>query len=225
MQVRREGLFSRWAAGAALASLAWSAHAVVPGQVETFSGASTTWSNGAGNIVPVQLMPSGGPGGTGDAFLQTSSSGGAGAGSRLVLLAPDSWDGDYLAASVGAISLDLNNLGSTDLSLRLLLEKDTLTRAVTTQFLLLPANSGWRSFQFSVLPQDLAGPAAAALAQVTQLRLIHAVDPVFPGPAITAVLGIDNVSAVAAIPEPASAWLLMGGMAGLVVLRRRNART
>ncbi len=58
------------------------------------------------------------------------------------------------------------------------------------------------------------------LGDVRQLRLFHGSSASFPGEAIAATLGLDNVTAV---PEPAAAWLLLPGLAALIGWRRRPA--
>ena len=45
----------------------------------------------------------------------------AGRDPRLVVIAGPAWNGDYLGAGVGQLSMDLANFGSTDVSLRLFL--------------------------------------------------------------------------------------------------------
>ena len=66
----------------------------------------------------------------------------------------------------------------------------------------------------------MTGNPAAALPGVQQLRLFHGSSAAFPGEAIAAVLGLDNITAV---PEPTAAWLLAPGLAVLLGLRRRAA--
>ena len=85
---------------------------------------------------------------------------------------------------------------------------------------LLPAGSGWTHASFSLDAAALIGSPAVVLAGVQQLRLFHGISASFPGEAIVATLGVDNVTAV---PEPAAAWLLLPGLAALYSLRRRVA--
>ena len=77
-----------------------------------------------------------------------SAVGGAGAGNRLTVINIDQWSGDYTAAGISAISMDLRNLGTTDLNIRLYLE-DPIggppTDAAVTGPVLLPSGGDWRA--------------------------------------------------------------------------------
>jgi hypothetical protein len=209
----------------------WSpiASAISLGYVEDFEDGTTRgWDNGGLAPNPVNVS-SGGPAGAGDAFLQIGSlGGGGGPGSRLVVYnrVPE-WTGDYLAAGVDGISLDVNNLGQTDLVLRLLIGDPvpgSPANSAITPGIALPAGSGWVSIQFSLAPQDLlprTGTVEAALAGAVDLRLFHNPAAAFPGPGIVAMLGVDNVRAV---PEPGSGLLLAGGALALCAARGRVTR-
>jgi hypothetical protein len=158
-----------------------------------------------------------------------SSSGLPGAGGRLVALNPAQWAGDYVAAGIMKISMDVNNLGSTDLFLRLLFE-DPMgappeNEAFTTS-VFLPAGSGWTSISFLVDPGSLIveeGSALEALQNATILRIFSNPDAEGPDEAepIAAMLGVDNIEAVA-VPEPSSLILLSTGVA--TVYRRSRRR-
>ena len=103
--------------GQALAAPAW---ALSLGMTDTFAGgADGGWSTGVASIAPPVVVADGGPAGTGDGYLRLTSLGGAGASSKLSAIAGAQRTGDYLAAGVDRITLDLLNLGRTDLSLRL----------------------------------------------------------------------------------------------------------
>lgn len=219
---RRAGV--RLAACVALAcSLAAApAAAVQPGQVDTFSsGSFNGWGTGAASPVPPTVVASGGPGGAGDSFLQLSATGQQGAGGKLVGIAGPQWQGNYTAAGVTGVSMWLNNLGATDLSLRLWLLSST-GASVTTAAVPLPAGSGWQAASFSLLPGALSGQGTgfASLDDVDELRLFHATGASFPGANIAARLGVDNVTAV---PEPAASALMLAGLATLLA-RHRGAR-
>jgi hypothetical protein len=207
-----------WVAAACLMG-ALTAQAITPGQTDTFEDGSTLgWTSGAASPAPPVNMATGGPAGAADHFLLLTSSGVHGPGGKLVVIAGPAWDGDYLAAGVDQLTMDLANFGTTDLSLRLFLGGAPGLTALSLNAVSLPAGSGWVHVSFDLSPGALQGAAAEVLAGVTQLRLFHGAQPAFPGEDIAASVGMDNVSAV---PEPAPLALLA---AGLVWLARRRMR-
>lgn len=206
------------------------AFGVTIGQTDTFEDGISSWFAGGGPFgqvppVPPAVIPDGGPRGSGDAYLQVTSSGQTDApGSRLVAMNGTQWAGNYLTAGVGAIQMDMINLGQTDLVMRLYFEDPIpgppMNEAVTTFAFELAAGSGWQRAVFPVGPSDftvLAGSATAALSNTTILRLMHNPDATFPPPALAATVGIDNV---AAVPEPAVIWMTASGIAALLLARR-----
>lgn len=202
-----------------LLQAAGTAQAVQPGQVDDFSGPSPDgWSSGVAHPAPPVAVASGGPAGGGDSFLQLTALGGAGPGSRLVAFFGTQWTGNYTAAGITALQLDANNLGPEDLALRLSLS-GSAGSAVSTVGVLLPAGSGWTRLTLPLLPASLTGQNV--LDDVTGLRLFHATTDRFPGQAVVATLGIDNVTAV---PEPGAALLLCGGLVMLMATVRRRQR-
>ncbi|HEX6985824.1 MAG TPA: hypothetical protein VF170_10620, partial [Planctomycetaceae bacterium] len=105
-------------------------------------------------------VPTGGPAGADDNFLRLAAFGGTGAGSRLsVVNFMNQWAGDYLAEGVTAFRMDLINLGTTDLSLRLMFANPTVgpptDLAFSTEAVVLPAGGGWTPVMFPVRPADL----------------------------------------------------------------------
>lgn len=145
-------------------------------------------------------------------------------------------------AGIASITMDVFNLGSSDLSLRLMFMDPTTgpptNVAVSTEAVFLPGGSGWTPVTFPVLASDLTaqlGDVNAALSSTTVLRLFHGIDTGFPPQPVVATLGVDNICALGAdgdpsvcgnggtpVPEPGALVLLGFGMIGLMVGRRRS---
>jgi hypothetical protein len=208
------------------------ASAVTMGQIDTFQTGTDNWTAGLGPMggpppTPPHVMPNGGPLGAGDQFLVITADQPAGhAGSKVVAQNPAQWAGNYLAAGVTGIAMDLENLGATDLTIRLLFEDPIagppMDEAVTTFGASLPAGAGWTHFSFPISPSSLTtifGNANTLLSHTTVLRIINASGPT-EADTLQGVLGVDNIQAV---PEPATFLLAGLALTGLGLLRRRRA--
>jgi hypothetical protein len=205
--------------------------AVVIGQIDNFEdGTVQNWrtnllGQGTGAPAPVNIS-TGGPAGANDNYMQLTSLGGTGAGSRLVGMNLVQWSGNYTSAGVSSIAMDLRNLGNTSLTIRLLFENPT-TGAPTdiattnTSFVLAPGGN-WTHVVFPILPANLtalAGSSSVVLSNTTLLRIYHSPTATFPGPAVVGQLGVDNIQAV---PEPATIAALACGVAAMLKRRRRG---
>lgn len=207
-----------------------SAHSITLDAVQDFQdGLTGGW--GAGSTFPnaPAVIPDLGPAGAGDFALQISTNGNpSGEGSRLVGLNSSSlWTGDYTAAGVTAITVDLSSPNNLPLNARFAVNGSG-GRFVTTD-VLVPAGTGvWNNYTFSLEAASLLASggtdAAATLANVTELRLLHNPSPTHRGAVFgrTAPFpGFLNADNLTAVPEPGASLLL--GLGSLAVLRRRQA--
>jgi hypothetical protein len=216
------------------------AGAVAIGQVDTFENLTTQgWFVPGPSANPPSNTPGGGPAGPADAYLTLNAIGAGGAGGRLSALNQAQWSGDYLAAGVALIRMDVNNFGPDDLSLRLLFEDfdesappgPPINLALSSEAAFVPAGSGWTSVFFAIAPANLvalAGTAVAALSDTDTLRIFHNPVPTFPGPgvgipSVSVSLGVDNITA-RAVPEPGTMALLSTVLVAAGLLRLVRAR-
>lgn len=211
------------------------AAAVTVGQVDTFEDGTTQgWTvafgpGGGVHPAPPANVAAGGPQGADDNYLLLTALGGPQPGGRLTAGNLTQWTGDYQAAGVGRIGMWVNNLGAGDLSLRLLFEDPAGGPPTNVAFsadpIVVAAGSGWRRIVFSLAEADLiagVGTVGGALADTTVLRLYHAVADGFPGEAQAGLLGVDDIEAVAGIPEPTTWALMIAGFGAVGALARRK---
>jgi hypothetical protein len=200
---------------------------VTLGQIDTFQdGTTDNWVNGGTQPVNV---PNGGPAGAGDNFLELTADG-AGANGKLTVFNTTQWLGDYVDQGIDEIDMDLENLGSVTLNIRIAFKSTTsggtvpgyLSAAVS-----LPADDQWHDeiFQLTaaaVIPID--SPAAFNTFfdnGEAEMRIINEAGTAnLDGDPVTSQLGVDNIRAV---PEPGTTALLLVCAGGLIVFRRRRA--
>lgn len=204
------------------------------GQRDTFEDGTTQgWAVGPEHPAPPVNMATGGPGGANDNFLLLSALGGQGPGSRLSAINMAQWTGNYRAAGIGSISMDVINFGPSDLYLRMLVADPAAgpptNAAVSSDAFFLAAGSDWTNVVFSFNPDALTpvlGTVDGALTDVRELRIFHNPDPFFGGPPessppVMGSLGIDNITAT---PEPGTIVLCGMGLAALALVARRGRR-
>jgi hypothetical protein len=198
-------------------------NAVTLGQIDTFQdGTTDNWFNGG--TQPMNIS-SGGPLGANDHFLELTA-GGSGANGRLTVFNRTQWLGNYIAAGVNEIDLDLNNFSNVTLSIRLAFKSDTVNGVpgyVTTNAFSLAPNSGWQHAVFSITPATMTavnGPSPFAMffSAPAEFRIINASSTGdLNGDFVVGQLGIDNIVAV---PEPSSLTLVV--LVSMSMLFRRR---
>ena len=188
----------------------------------------------------------GGSGGAGTQTINQIATGGAGDALGYLSISQTSWHlgtnnatqwaGDYLAAGVTSIEMDLNSFsfspaaGPANPLIYITLTGPGGTWASSTPISLTIAG-GWQHASFGITPPDLTYLSGgtnnlnATLSAVTTLLIRHDYSsPSNPGihpPHVTAVLGIDNITAV---PEPSTYAILLGSIVGLMAIIRRRCR-
>jgi hypothetical protein len=204
---------------------ATSAFGVVIGQVDTFQDGLDNWQGGVGGF---SVAPTGGPAGAGDQYLQLSS-GASPLPPRLVGFNDSQWLGNFTAAGVTAVAMDLLNTGTTPLTMRVAIREGTsgsTTPGYATSnadAFILPADGQWHHAVFDLDAASLTGfnspqPLATDLANVKDFRILESAAPSGVGDMVTAQVGVDNVTAV---PEP-SALALIAIAAAFILPRARR---
>lgn len=221
-----------------------AAGAISVGQIDTFEdGTLQGWRMGIASVTNSKMsnIAAGGPAGAGDNFLQVVADGTNVQGGRLTFFNKLQWTGDYTAAGVTAIAMDLNNLSTSEaLNTRLAINggfRDPISNLfiggvfATTASISLDIGSGWTRVVFSLQPGDLTSVTGglggntagndvqATLANVLELRLLDSATPDWNGLPVAGTLGIDNIQAV---PLPPALALFVSGLVVLLTTRRKQ---
>ena len=232
---------------------AGEALAITLGQIDTFEdGTLQNWQTGLSAVTAEHMsnVSSGGPDGIDDNYLQMfSDSTDPFGGNRLTFFNREQWTGDWLAADVTAITLDVKNFSSSvPLNLRLGINGGFVDPTgtsiiggtfVTSGRIVLNSGSDWtrvlfmvRSSDFvSVLPGRSSNTAGndilATLSNVTELRILNSELPDWNGLPVDATLGVDNIAAriqATAVPLPPALALFGPGLIALMTIARKQKR-
>jgi len=179
-------------------------------QTDSFQdGTTRDWTNETDTAVTNQA--SGGPGGTGDKFLQVSLGTFFGAPS-LSALNGEQWSGDYNTAKVGTIAVDLKYIAVGDpmadiQPIRIAIFDPLSFTGYTSSTgapggaFSLPNDGAWHHWVFSLNASALTAngsppPLATQLSDVPQLRILSSATADPFGDDLNVQLGIDNITAV-----------------------------
>lgn len=178
-------------------------------QVDTFqTGTTLNWAGGSN---PIHIA-SGGPAGAGDGYLQISSTSFHLATYNLV-----QWAGDYAAAGVSRVELDMRNTGSNPLVVRLVLFGANGDRWSSNSSVSLPAGSSWTHVAFNLQAANFTqtlgfGTFNDTITNVGRLMFRHEPTISSGGSAVTGQLGLDNITALASTATlfPSSFTIIQG---------------
>ena len=206
---------------------------IVLGQVNTFTDGTTDgWTDGNSPANSVNVA-TGGPNGLNDRYLQISS-GTFGGHAKLISFNDTQWTGNYTAAGVSFIGMQLRNFGTSTLPIRIAIDNSGHTPSIpgyaSTVPFMLPADGQWHQAVFAVNAADLtpfnspASPVLSVLNDVFDFRVLSSASPSTTGDILNAQIGVDNVTALGAapVPEPASVVLAAFACAAGVALKRRR---
>ena len=204
-----------------------AAFGINAGQVDNFQdGSLANWTSGGGGAGQVNVA-TGGPSGANDRFIQIAS-GATPLAPRLLMFNDTQWIGNYLAAGVTQVAIDLLNSGAAALPIRIAIREGTGGSTTpgysSTNPFNLPSDGAWHHAVFLLDAADLTAvnspqPLATDLASVKDFRVLSAAAPSTIGDMLTAQIGIDNITAV---PEPASALLMLSAVSVLCATRIRR---
>ncbi len=194
--------------------------AVTLNQIDDFEDTSLQtagWRIGLSSLA-IRNITTGGPDGTNDNFLQYTSSGGGGRGSRMVFFNQDQWQGNYVAAGINAIRANIKNLhGSTPLKVRVALGDSSTSPGcgtsggswfISSNSLDLSASGDWLEVTFSLAEKDLTRISGNSsytdtMSSVRELRILSQTSNANPsvcGDSISGIIGLDNITAITQIP-------------------------
>ncbi|HLF64084.1 MAG TPA: T9SS type A sorting domain-containing protein [Saprospiraceae bacterium] len=185
------------------------------GHIDDFQNLNVSgWTEGAFSPNQPVVVNTGGPAGDDDAFLRNVSSGGMGAGGKWVMFNQSvNWIGNYIAAGVIRISIDVRNTGSQNVHMRIAFNGPGGTISSSAVFTVVP-DTVWQSIEFVIDPQAFiplmaGGDATMTLSAVNEFRILSNPMPDNVGAEIVATVDIDNIHAegISAINDPSmTAW-------------------
>jgi hypothetical protein len=192
---------------AVLIGIASPALAIALGQIDDFQdGGLANWEVRLPGNTFFTNVPDAGPLGVGDSVLDVDNT------NRFIFYNESQWTGDYTAAGVTKISMDVRHQNDFPLQLRLGIAKGDIDGGgsgdtyVTNETITVPNDGQWRRITFGVTAADFVPSAgnppvpppniAAALTGVTHLRILHNANPTdFVGETQPGSIRVNNILA------------------------------
>jgi hypothetical protein len=203
---------SSWRLVALVALLARPATAITLGQVDDFEGGTVQgWSSGGGTTITT-VAADAGPAGAGDDALNVQ------ADNRTVVFNTTQWTGNYVAAGVTRITMDVRHTNTFTMQLRLGIANGPFgpqgsgDTYVSASAVAVPNDGVWHNIEFDMSPAAFVPTisnfsplgSAVALANVTHFRLLHNPGPQeFVGAPVGGVFRLDNITATGAVTDSA----------------------
>lgn len=172
---------------------------VTAGQVDDFESDTTTqgWFEGGSSPNPPVHVSTGGPMGSGDAYLSAESAGGGGPGSRQVIRNVAQWSGDYTTEGIVAIRMQVRAVGN-DLNIRVAMDGDG-GRITSTNSVLVAAGSGWTNVEIPISSANMQTAGGfdvdLTLGNCQEMRILSAASPAYIGDNISGFMELDNIEA------------------------------
>lgn len=192
-----------------LSLVAFCTATVTLNQVDTFqTGTTQSWGGGSS---PTNI-PTGGPAGAADRYLQITST-----GSNLATH-NQTWNGDYISLGIDRIEVDLKNTGANPLTIRLVLFSTLGDRWSSNAAVVLPANSSWTHVAFDIAQANFthtlgSGTWSDVITGVERAMFRHEPTISPNGTAVVGQLGLDNISAFAkTTPIGPTAFTVLSGV-------------
>jgi hypothetical protein len=194
------------------------AMAIVVNHVDDFSdGTTQDWGVGHPDVFPVN-QPESGPGGAGDSALWMATVGAGGSSPHLLVINTSSdWTGNWTAAGIARIQMDVLGPSSNSFGLQMRLGVVGPNPPVSggsgntwvTPAMAVPSDNQWHRLTFDVLASDFISFAGtnidSALSSVAHFRILHNPDVSFSGADPGGGGGeffLDNITALAAASTP-----------------------
>ena len=162
------------------------------------NGTVQNWSDGGNTSNPPANINTGGPNGPNDNFLQDVSSGGNGAGSKMIMFNDQQWTGNFTNQGIIAIKFQARAL-TNSLNMRVAFD-GAGGRICTTNAVQILSGGAWQEFIIPISSSDFTTVSggtniAQTLADVSDMRILSNGSPSWQGESIVATLQIDNIQA------------------------------